>query len=105
MPDWPTIQDRLDRDVRTTLGEALVYTAPGGSPETIQGTFNDAAEYVDISEGIRVSSYRPVAGVRIADLAAAPVENATVTVRGNSYTVSIVESGKTGWAELILEET
>lgn len=102
--DWPELQDRVDRAARTHLGEPITYTAPGGSPEVIRGVFDDAAEFAEVTNGVIVSSYAPVLGVRIADLAAPPVEAAAVVARGTNYIVLVVRAGVVGWAVLQLEE-
>ena len=77
--------------VRDTFGETAVYTAPGGSAESVMAPFDAGFASIQIVDGVGVDSIDPVVDVRLADLAAAPVQRATVVVAGTTYEVVRVE--------------
>lgn len=98
------LTDRALGAIKDAFGSSVTYTPTSGSPVTIDGVFN--RRYYELVEGdVPVSTDQPNLLVRIADLAADPVEGDEVTVSGQTYRVYRVEKDGEGAALLLLHET
>jgi len=107
--NWDAIAGRI---VRTTTrlfsgSTAITYTPTGGAPVVLSGrsifTAAHAEDTVDNGE-VSVQTVAPTLDLWLADLAAPPAENDSVTVGGVSYRVANCELDGEGGAFVILEE-
>lgn len=90
------------RTVRGHLGEAVTYSPGSGIPVVVQGIFDAAYVRVEGSGQASVSSCGPAVHLSLADLPSDPSEDedATVTIRGVTY--SVPESKPDGLGDVLL---
>lgn len=91
--------------LKSTFGQAMTYTAPGGEAQSVRAVFDAAHQVVNLDGEVPVSGTQPVLDVWLADLDPTPVRNGIVVVAGTSYRVSDVQPDGNGWAKLILVRT
>lgn len=101
--DFSAAADRCNRSVRLTFGEAVTYTPGGGSPVALRAPLDEAYAVVELQAGVPVTSLRPVLDVRLADLAALPLQGDQFTraKTGHVYEVAEVQIEGNGTAKLI----
>lgn len=97
---WQETARRMVGTCTRIFGEQVTYLPRAGGSITLLGVFNDAWQEVDPDSGAVISSNRPVIGIRLADLSAAPTAGDRVRVRGIEYLVK--DSQRDGEAGAIL---
>ena len=106
MPDWPALEDRIDRAiVASPLAEPVLYTSFGGTQRAIRATFSTSGVEVDPDTSVVVRANRPMLGVRLSDLEEDPEAGDgpdEAVVRGQTYRVVDVERAGSDWASLHL---
>ena len=94
-----------DSAAKAVLAEAVVYTAPGGSPESIRAHYRAAHELVGQDEsGAEVTTTAPTIEVVVTDLDAPPVQDAAVSITrtGETFRVDDVQPRASGTRALLV---
>jgi hypothetical protein len=94
-----------DRAALAVLGDPVTYTPGVGSAANVRGVFDAAYQRVDVGHA-GVASVGPAVFLRVSDLPSDPSDDAdaTVTVRGTTYTVHEAQPDGLGGVRLLLHE-
>lgn len=103
MIDWDRV---LLHPVMGVFGEPAVYTPLAGTPLAVDVVFDEAYLPVDALSDPGVTSVRPVAGVRMAQMPMgynpADAQGDTIVIRGKRYVVKTGKVDSHGHARLDL---
>lgn len=99
---WSDLVTKLNKAGKAKFGEAVVYTPPNESSQSITGIFDERHELVDVND-VPLNVLRTAVDVIVADLADPPVRDAEILVRGLTYKVIEIEGPEEGVATLVLE--
>lgn len=83
-------------------GETTVFRPNLGTQETINAVFDSAHEMVTLSDGIPISSMRPVVDYTTADLTVQPAVGEQITVGGITYKITDLQPDGDGMVKAIL---
>jgi hypothetical protein len=103
---WQVYEDLLERHLSAgPLAETVTFTSASAAAEDVSGIFS--LNTMEIVAGdVKVSTYSPHVGLRVADLPAYPQVGDTIRARGIDYLVAeggVLVYGGGGWVELMLE--
>ena len=105
--DWDNYAAVNNQAVGAIYGTPIIL-APGGvvPPITFDSISFDADyEVVEMLDGVPVSSQRPMAEIRLSDIApVVPVREMALAIKGISYTISDIQLDGRGAARLYLTE-